>query len=184
MATPRPVGAPRGPRVRAPSVLPGGEDRDGEHAITSVRHGHVGASLLSYLDSVVPRPNVLLSQIQPTHRALAVSQVVLPLAGVNVSRGVAAETPASPLTSGQFRGRAASSTMCCIHTVSPPTPLGCSSPNRLCTMTSCPACNTRHPETAGETVTRTQGIKGLEAKVWTGGAHLAVPLPLSPLARV
>lgn len=46
----------------------------------------------SYLDSILPHPNILLSQFEPPHGALSMSQVVLPLPRVSVTRGVAVKT--------------------------------------------------------------------------------------------
>lgn len=44
--------------------------------------------VLSYLDSILPFPSILLSQFQPSHRALSMSHVVLPLTRVSVTRVV------------------------------------------------------------------------------------------------
>lgn len=45
--------------------------------------------VLSHLNSIHPFPDILLPQLQPPHRALSMSPVVLPLTRVNVSRGEA-----------------------------------------------------------------------------------------------
>lgn len=42
-----------------------------------------------YLDSVMPVPDVDLSLIQPSHGAIAIPQVMLPLAKINITRRVA-----------------------------------------------------------------------------------------------
>lgn len=93
---------PRDPDVCASSMLPGEENKNRNRikkatVLEFVQYGYVGVSgVLSYLDSILPHPNILLSQFQPPHRALSMSQVVLPLTRVHVTRGVAVKTQMSP----------------------------------------------------------------------------------------
>lgn len=52
---------------------------------------------LLHLNSILPHASILLPQVQPPHRALSMSQVVLPLTRVKVTRRVAVKTQVSHL---------------------------------------------------------------------------------------
>lgn len=101
----------------------------------------------SHLNSFLPLADVLLAHVEPPHGPLSVPQVVLPLTGVDVPRGVAARTQALLFFFFSFASDAAAEGCRAtpVRTISPPSPPSCCAPTLLRTTRSSPCCNAVNP---------------------------------------